>query len=112
MSENQVVSACIRWLFAHGCFVWRNNTGGTTKRYTNRQGVESEYHVRFGAKGSPDIIGTTPTGQFIGVECKYGRNKLDDHQKLFGERLAEKNALFIVAYSIDDLEKNKERILG
>lgn len=112
MSENSVVNACIRWLHLNGCFVWRNNSGATTKKYTNKQGVSSEYHVRFGAKGSPDIVGTTPTGRFIGVECKFGRNKLDDHQKAFGNKLIEKNALFIVAYSVDDLEAHKQEIVA
>lgn len=25
--ESALVSHCIKWLYAHGCYVWRNNTG-------------------------------------------------------------------------------------
>lgn len=102
MSESDVVNACIKWLFSHGCFVWRNNTGS----YKTQSGG----FVRYGSKGSPDIIGMTPRGLFIGVECKFGKNGLQDSQKDFGERIKEKNGLYIVAYSIDDLEAVKHLI--
>lgn len=103
MSENKVVSACIQWLFHNGCFVWRNNSGA----YKTTSGA----YVRYGAKGSPDIIGTTPSGRFIGVECKYGKNDLEPSQEAFGERLKKKGALYIVAYGVDDLEACKKEIL-
>lgn len=103
MSENQVVNACIKWLFANKCFVWRNNSGAYKPEGSKR-------FIRYGCKGSPDIIGMTPSGRFIGVECKYGKGKLTEPQERFGENIESSNGIFIVAYSIDDLEANKEVI--
>ena len=103
MSEGQVVNACIRWLLLNKCFVWRNNTGSYKPEGSNR-------FIRYGCKGSPDIIGLTPSGRFIGVECKFGKGKLTELQEAFGERIEDSNGIFIVAYSVDDLEANKEVI--
>lgn len=99
MSESAVVDSCIKWLFSHGCFVWRNNSGA----YKTQSGG----YVRYGAKGSPDIIGMTRNGVFLGVECKFGKNGLQESQKEFGNKIKEKNGLHIVAYSVDDLEAVK-----
>ena len=100
MSESQVVQSCIQWLLMKGCFIWRNNTGAHK--------TEAGHYVRFGLKGSPDIIGMTKRGQFVGVEAKYGKNTLSPEQQVFGAKSKEHNGIYIVAYSTDDLEKNKE----
>jgi len=97
MSETEVVNSCIRWLLLNGCFVWRNNTGAYKS--------EGGRFIRYGCKGSPDIIGMTASGRFIGVECKYGKGKLQGTQKAFGEKIVSHGGIYIVAYSIDDLEK-------
>lgn len=104
-SEGQCVKACFDWLFLHGCYVWRNNTGAYKPN-------EHGGYVRYGLKGSPDIIGFTPSGRFIGVECKAGYNTQEDSQKLFQARSEEKHALYILAYSTDDLEERKHDILA
>lgn len=105
MSEGAVVNACIRWLITHGCFVWRNNTGAYKAEGSKR-------YIRYGVKGSPDIIGTTPHGRFIGVECKHGKNTMQPSQKEFAAKLEANNALYIVAYGLDDLEARKGEIVG
>jgi hypothetical protein len=46
------------------------------------------------------------------VECKTGRNTLSDKQETFGERIRDHNGIYIVAYSVDDLELAKEEILA
>ena len=94
--EGAVVNACIRWLYAYGCYVWRNNTGSYK--------TESGQHVSYGKKGSADIIGIMPDGRFIAIECKYGKNDLSACQEEFRDRILEKGGVFITARSIDDLE--------
>jgi hypothetical protein len=53
-TEGEIVNACIRWLFAHGGFVWRNNTGAWTPPGGSKP-------IYYGKKGSADIIGLTVT---------------------------------------------------
>lgn len=105
VSESLVVSSCIKWLWNHGCFIWRNNTGGFRDK-TGRM-------VKYGAVGSPDIIGMTPTGRFIGVECKSPTGGgLTEHQERFRERVIEHDGIYIVARSVNDLEWEKGAILA
>lgn len=104
MSESHVVNACIRWLIMHGVFCWRNNSGAYK--------TESGAYVRYGYKGSPDIVGITKSGRFLGVEAKFGKNTQSPHQRAFQAQCEVNNGLYIVAYSIDDLEAHKQEILG
>jgi hypothetical protein len=46
------------------------------------QGADGQY-LRFGMPGSPDIIGFTSDGKFLGIECKTGKAKLGEKQKAF-----------------------------
>lgn len=110
--ESHVVNACIRWLFAQGCYVWRQNTGGHKQTYTRKDGSHGQTFIKYGTLGCADIIGVTPNGRFLAVECKAGNNGLSDPQELFGERIQEKNGIYIVAYGVDDLELQKETILA
>lgn len=103
MSENQVVNACIRWLWLHGVYCWRNNSGG----YKSDKGN----FIRYGHKGSSDIIGITPSGRFISVEAKHGKNKLQPSQEEFRDKILACNGIYIVAYSTDDLEARKNEIV-
>lgn len=105
IKESLVVNSCIRWLWLNGCFVWRNNSGGFKPEGGQRV-------IRFGRVGSPDIIGMTPGGRFLGVECKSGKNKLSDQQEVFKTDTLAHNGIYITAYSVDDLEAGKAEILA
>lgn len=94
--ENTVKSQCMQYLWTNGCFVWVNNTGAYKPEKSNR-------YIRYGKKGSPDIIGVTPSGKFIGVECKRQGEKAKDHQLEFGEKITANNGIYIVAHSMDEL---------
>lgn len=101
--ESIVVSDCIKWLHINGCFIWRNNTGA----YKPERGG----FIRYGKVGSPDILGMTPSGRFIGVECKSGSNDLTEHQEHFRDQVLACNGLYIAAWSVDDLEAIRGDIL-
>lgn len=105
MPESALVSLCIQWLWRHGCYVWRNNTGAYKPSGTSR-------YIRYGFKGSPDILGVTPEGRFIGVECKVGKNKLSKHQTAFQDRVQQRNGIYVVARSLDDLDAIKAQLKG
>jgi hypothetical protein len=105
VKESLVVSACIQWLHVHGCFVWRNNTGAYKHPASNT-------FIRYGLVGSGDILGMTPRGRFLAVECKSEKGKPTEQQERFGGRVTEHGGLYILAHSIDDLEARRGEILG
>lgn len=91
MSEGHVVNACIKACFALGCYVWRNNTGAARMPGTGNR------PIRFGKKGSSDIIGLTKNGRFIGVECKSGTNDIEPAQEDFRAMVLSKKGIYILA---------------
>jgi hypothetical protein len=93
-SEQSLVKEIIYLLNISGHFVWRNNSGAF--RDKNR-------FIRFGYKGSPDIIGVSKGGRFIGIECKIGKNKPTQFQENFLNEIKDHGGIAIVAYSIDDI---------
>lgn len=96
-TETDLVYETIDYLERRGCYVWRNNTG--------RRGG-----VRFGKRGSPDVIGIRPDGRFIGVECKTPEGKLSVPQRVFHLLARQNRAVIIVAHSIEELHEQYERI--
>lgn len=105
MSENQVVNACLRWLIMNGVFAWRNNSGGYKPENSNR-------YIRYGFKGSPDIIGMTKKGVFLGIEAKFGSNSQSPSQRAFQAQAEKNNGLYLVVRSLDDLEAHRGEILA
>ena len=79
-SEANILNDCLIALSDAGCQVWRNNTGllpGQNGR-----------PVRFGlCVGSSDIIGMTPDGVFLAVECKTATGRVSKAQRNFIERV-------------------------
>jgi hypothetical protein len=99
--EGPVVSACLDYLAARGIMAWRNNSGAV--KLTRRDGKEG--FVRFGKKGSADIIGVLPGGRFIAVECKTEKGRLSGEQTVFLENVKKAGGVAFVARSAYDVEK-------
>lgn len=93
--ESPIVYECLKWLLDHGYFVWRNSVGccKVGRRW-----------LRFGLKGSSDILGVTPKGKLIACEVKTLTGRLRPEQKAFLDRVKVNSGLAIVARSVDDLE--------
>lgn len=89
--ESDLQSSIMEWLDIHKVFYWRNNTGAfkTENRF-----------VKFGYKGSPDII-CVYGGQFVGIECKSPKGKQSENQKEFQKKLEDAGGTYILAYNID-----------
>jgi hypothetical protein len=64
MTTAELTKACIRLLTLRGYHVWRANSG------------RAQYNVTLAPPGTPDIVGYSPIGRFIGVEIKVGRDEL------------------------------------
>lgn len=60
--------------------------------------------VCVGNKGWADIIGFTKRGRFFAVEAKTGTGRLSPEQQNFKNVVQLKNAIFIEARDISDLE--------
>lgn len=99
--ESGVVSACIKWLWLNGCYVWRQNTMGA--KY-------GEQYVKSCVTGCADIIGVTSHGRFLAVECKAPAGTLTEQQTRFKEYIEERHGIHIIARSVDDLEARKDDI--
>lgn len=110
MSEGKVVSSCIQLLCLWGCPFVRNNSGAIK--------TEKGYYFRFGKKGSGDIIACGPApkdgshARYIEIECKVRGNVLSPEQRLRKQEIEACNGIYIVAYSLNDLEARKNDILG
>jgi hypothetical protein len=90
VTETQLVKSCIDYLTVTGHFVWRNNTG--------RRG-----NLRFGKKGSGDILGVMKDGRFLSVECKVGKNKPSIAQCFFAADVERRGGVAVVVWSVDEL---------
>lgn len=101
--ESFVVSSCLRYLKANGVMCWRNNTGALEK---------DGRLVRFGTKGSADIIGVLDGGRFLAVECKReGGGVLSEAQEAFLRRARERGALALAVCSLAELKEKTRGLL-
>lgn len=96
MSETKVVSTCLDWLAKNRIMAWRNNTGALKV---------GDRYVSFGSKGSSDIVGLLPSGRLLAVECKFGKGRQSPDQKIFQKMIEKNNGLYILVYSVDELER-------
>ena len=102
MTESELLRAILDYLAARKVFCWRNNTGAFAGEYAGKKRF-----IRFGAKGSADILGCLPGGRFLAIECKAPGKPLSDHQFRWLQRVATEGG---VAMMVDDLDEAIERI--
>lgn len=95
MPEAGVVSSCLGLLEILQIQAWRNNTGALKD---NKGRL-----VRYGKKGSADIIGILPDGRFLSVECKRPGGKIRAEQIGFMEMIKKNNGVACIVHSCDEL---------
>jgi hypothetical protein len=93
--ESEVKRVCLEYLSLRGIYAWLNNTGALP--------VGDKRFIRFGLKGSSDIIGILPGGRFLAVECKSETGRLSPAQRDFLEAVQAHGGLAVVARSHEDL---------
>jgi len=93
-TEKSTQKAILDYLGYKKIFHYRNNTGSFTTGDNN--------FYRFGTPGSPDII-CVVNGQYIGIEVKDVKGKLNDNQIRFKEDLEKAGGKYITARSVDDV---------
>ena len=96
--ESHVLAGCLRYLQARGIFHWRNNTGAVQ--------IAPGRFMRFGRKGSSDILGVLPDGRFLAVECKApDGGRLSPEQKQFLADVRKLGALAAVVRGWRELDQ-------
>lgn len=100
------------------CRLWANNTGVA-------RGLTGDGIVRFGLKGSADILGIgahsvcdwcakSPArrlGVFLAIEAKTGNARQSTHQKAFQAMIERFGGYYLVAKSQEDVTKWLDKIL-
>lgn len=98
MTENDIQKQILEWLaYQQGCF-WRNNSGATVAEYKGKSRL-----IRFGMKGSADILGILPDGRFFACEVKKKPNKPTVDQQTFLDSISYWGGVAVVAYSLEDV---------
>jgi len=95
--ESRVLSSCLHYLQARRIFHWRNNTGAVQ--------IAPGRFMRFGRKGSSDILGVLPGGRFLAVECKAKGGRLSPEQKKYIDEINEAGALALCVRGWEELDQ-------
>ena len=99
MSEGAIVSACLEWLAIRRIYAWRNNSGALRD--------PGGRLVKFGHPGSADILGVLPgSGRILCIECKTPEGRQSKPQKLFQKMIEQSGGVYILARSVDDLQRH------
>lgn len=93
MKEAEAQKAILQYLQLKKHFCWRNNTGAFK--------AEHGSFIRFGAKGSPDIM-CIIDGNFVGLEIKGKDGRLSPDQIAFQEATHKAGGKYHILKSIDD----------
>ena len=114
--EAAILKQCLQWLAWNGVFCWRNNTTAHANTYTRKDGSRGKSFIRTGKPGSADIIGMLPKaskrpGAFLAVECKSARGTASELQNRFRDDVMKSGGVYILARSIDDLERELKPLL-
>lgn len=95
-SERNIQALILMALSEAGCVVWRQDTGAYVDPKSKRL-------IRYGlCKGSSDIIGMTPTGQFLAVEVKTATGRIRPEQETFIAAVRRAGGRAGVARSVED----------
>jgi hypothetical protein len=101
-AESELVQVALKWLELKGIPAWQNRTGAIAR---NDPKYGRRYH-RYGAKGSPDILGCLPPdGRLLALEAKVGSNTASDAQKAFLERIDEAGGVTAVFRTLEELQE-------
>lgn len=100
MNETALVKACLEFLHLKGVKAWRNNSGAVRACYNGKSRF-----IRYGAVGSPDILGCLPGGRLLAVECKTPTGRVRPEQAAFLSELRAAGALAVVVHNLDELNE-------
>jgi hypothetical protein len=96
--ENRVKRECLDYLRLRHIYCWSNPSGAVR--------IRPGRFMRFGKKGSSDILGILPGGRLLCAECKApDRGRLSPEQKQFIADVQELRALALVVRGWNELDE-------
>lgn len=103
-SEAEIQSAILDYLAARRILAFRVNSGNLLLQ--NADG--SSRRIKLAPMGTADIIGIAPGGRFLAIEVKGRKGKQTPEQVTFETSVREQDGIYILARSIDDVERGLE----
>ena len=106
--ETKIQNRILLALSEAGCTVWRNETAGAWMgKQIHREGDQvtlvNARMMTFGlAVGSPDIVGISSDGRFLGVEVKTKTGRATKEQLRFIEAVNKAGGIAGIARSVED----------
>jgi len=94
-AHEKLLKQCLLELTTHGCMVWKNSTGALKS--------DTGHFQRYGLKGSADIIGLMPDGQFLAIEIKTGKAVQNKAQKSFQKAIELHNGIYKIIRTYEEL---------
>jgi hypothetical protein len=103
--EGEIQAAILDYLRLRGHFCFRVNQIPAT--FIDKHGARQfRKFPKYGMKGVPDILLIRkPTGRMYGIEVKAPNGKISPDQADFGRKLIECGGEYLVARSIDDVQR-------
>lgn len=95
--ESDIQKTILEWLTWKKVFHYRNNSGASPRESNGKR-----YYIRFGERGSPDII-CVIDGKYVGIECKTSKGKQSESQIEFQKRLEDAGGVYFLARSLEDV---------
>lgn len=83
-------------------FLWRNKTGAMP--------TPGDGFIRFGYRGSPDIIGVI-NGKIVCIECKRSKAKQSESQIEFEKLINNNKGIYILVKGLNDMEMVYKRLM-
>jgi hypothetical protein len=99
--EGAILASILEYLEIRGVFAWRNNTGAVK--------VEAQHgarFVRFGKKGSSDVLGILDDGRFLAIEVKGPKGKATLEQLQFLAEVGKRGGVAFIARAIEDVDRH------
>ncbi len=88
-----------------------NHRDSPCRVFRNNNGFDEGRQIKYGlGKGSPDLVGFTRTGQFLGVEVKTLKGRVSPEQKVWIALITEFGGLAIVIRSVAEAEALVEKL--
>lgn len=99
--EKEIQNSICEYLEARKFMFWRSNN---VPVFAKNNGGKYQYRSlpKYTPRGLPDIM-VIVDGKFIAIEVKRKGAKLRPEQAMFGMKLQQHNAIYIVANCIEDL---------
>lgn len=98
--EGATLNAILDYLRLRHIFAWRNNTGAAKVG----EGGNSRF-IRYGLKGSSDILGCLDDGRILAIEVKAPKGRVTQEQTDFLASIKKRGGVAFVARSVEDVER-------